>query len=293
MTSRRSLLLGAGATWGAACAGRLARHRPSIAQPDARVAAVEASLGGRVGVFAFELGSGDALAHRSDERFAMCSTFKALLAAAVLARVDAGLLSLERTLPFGTADLIDHSPVTRAHVAAGALSIAELAAAAVVVSDNTAANLLLGAVGGPPALTAWVRGLGDPATRLDRLEPALNANVRGDLRDTTTPRSMARTLARVTAGAALAPASRERLVAWMKACTTGRNRLRARLPAAWDAGDKTGTGNDGAAGDVAIAFPPGRAPVAIAVYFSETPAGPDARDAAFARVGQIVTDTFA
>ena len=283
--------------WGVACAGRLARHpagEPAeAAQPDARIAALETSLHGRVGVFAFEVGSPGVLAHRADERFAMCSTFKVLLAAAILARADAGVLSLDRRLPFGPADLLDHSPVTRAHVAAGTLSIAELAAAAVVVSDNTAANLLLGAAGGPAALTEWVRGLGDPTTRLDRLEPALNANVPGDLRDTTTPRAMARTLAQVTTGSPLAPTSRERLVAWMKACTTGRNRLRAGLPPAWDAGDKTGTGNNGAAGDVAIAFPPGRAPVVVAVYFSETPAGPDARDAAFARIGQIVTETFA
>lgn len=291
MTSRRSLLLGAGTLWGAACAGRLGPKR--AAPPDPRLAALETSIGGRVGVFAFELGSGNVLAHRADDRFAMCSTFKALLAAAVLARVDAGLLSLERRLPFAPADLIDHSPVTRAHAAAGALSVGELAAAAVVVSDNTAANLLLGALGGPAALTEWVRGLGDPATRLDRLEPALNANGPGDLRDTTTPRAMARTLAQVTTGSPLAPASRERLVAWMKACTTGRNRLRAGLPAAWDAGDKTGTGNNGVAGDVAIAFPPGRAAVAVAAYFSETAAGPDARDAAFAHIGQIVADTFA
>ncbi|MFL5308588.1 MAG: class A beta-lactamase [Polyangia bacterium] len=292
-TSRRTLLAGGGALWGAACAGRLVPGQRDTTQPDPRLAAVEASTGGRVGVFAFAVGSGAALAHRPDDRFAMCSTFKWVLAAAVLARIDAGSLSLDQHLPFEATDLIDHSPVTRAHVAAGALTVAELAAAAVVVSDNAAANLLLRALGGPAVLTEWIRSLGDPATRLDRAEPALNANVPGDLRDTTTPRAMARTLAQALTGPPLTPPNRERLLAWMKACTTGRSRLRAGLPAAWDPGDKTGTGNNGAAGDVAIVFPPGGAAVVVAAYFSETTADPDTRDAAFARIGRIVADTFA
>ena len=152
------------------------------------------------------------------------------------------------------------------------MTVGELAAAAVVVSDNAAANLLLRGVGGPPAVTQWARGLGDLATRLDRSEPALNTNLAGDLRDTTTPHAMATTLA--------------------QACTTGRNRLRAGLPAAWNPGDKTGTRENGAAGDVAIAFPPGRAPVFVAAYFSESSAALDARVAAFAEIGRVVTDTF-
>ncbi|HSS40878.1 MAG TPA: class A beta-lactamase, partial [Polyangia bacterium] len=204
-TSRRGLLAGAAGLWGSACAGRLVRAPAKAAETNPRLAAIEAAVGGRLGVFAFELGGGPALAHRPDDRFAMCSTFKCLLAAAVLARIDAGTLSLDKALPFTATDVIDHSPVTRAHLPAGAMTVGELAAAAVVVSDNTAANLLLRAVGGPPAVTQWVRGQGDLATRLDRSEPALNTNLAGDPRDTTTPRAMAENLRRLFLGEALPP----------------------------------------------------------------------------------------
>ena len=278
--------------WSAACVGRMVQHHGGTTQPDRRIAAVEASIGGRVGVFAFQVGSVAALAHRPDDRFAMCSTFKWALAAAVLARIEAGALSFDQPLSFGPSDMIDHSPVTRGHLAAGTLTVGELAAAAVVVGDNTAANLLLRALGGPPAVTQWIRSVGDAATRLDRTEPALNANAPGDVRDTTTPRAMATALAQALTGPPLAPASRERLLAWLRACTTGRNRLRAGLPADWNPGDKTGTGENGAAGDVAIAFPPGRAPVVVAAYFSESNAAYDAKMSAFSEIGRIVTETF-
>jgi beta-lactamase class A len=247
-------------------------------------------LQARLGVFALDAESGRTLAHRADERFALCSTFKWALAAAVLARADRAPALLQQTLGYGADDLLEHAPATRASLAVGSMSVEALAEAVVTVSDNTAANLLLAWLGGPAALTAFWRGLGDDVTRLDRIEPDLNANLPGDPRDTTSPRAMAHSLARTLGGEVLSAPARERLVGWMRASQTGLKRLRAGLPASWQAGDKTGTGWNGAAKDVAIAFPPGGGPVAIAGYVSGGDASLPERNAAHAEVGRIVAD---
>jgi beta-lactamase class A len=170
------------------------------------LAAVEAKVGGRVGVFALDTGAGREFAHRSDERFAMCSTFKWVLAAAILARVERGKLSLDERVSYDSTEFLDNSPSTSSHVAEGFMTVGALAQAAVTVSDNTAANLLLAKLGGPAGFTEFVRSLGDTVTRLDRKEPALNGNEPGDPRDTTSPRAMAglmrKVLSRPAAGSA-------------------------------------------------------------------------------------------
>ena len=220
----------------------------------------------------------------------MCSTFKLLLAAQVLSQVDAGKLDLERRIVYGSADLLPTSTVTSKHVAEGALSVRELCAAIVEVSDNAAANLLLGVVGGPVGLTEFLRRSGDQVTRLDRKEMELNTNLPGDLRDTTTPAAMAGTVANLLTGGALAPASRDRLIGWMKTSSTGVRRLRAGLPEGWSAGDKTGTGTRGAVNDVMIAFPPGRKPVIAAVYLSESTLPTLDLEAAHREIGACVAE---
>ncbi len=250
--------------------------------------AIERDVGGRVGVFALDTGSGRTLAHRADERFAMCSTFKWVLAAAVLGRVDRGELTLDQRVPFGAADLLEHAPITSARVAEGAMTIEALARAAVVVSDNPAANLLLARIDGPAGLTRFARERGDEVTRLDRVELALNENAPGDPRDTTSPRAMVTLMRAVLCGDALSPASRELLIGWLRACETGKARLRAGLPASWTAGDKTGTGTRGAVNDVAIAWPPGRAPVLVAAYLSDGTSDVAALSRAHADIGRLV-----
>lgn len=220
-------------------------------------------------MFVLDTQTGRELGHREDERFAMASTFKWVLAACVLAAVDRGELRLEESIPFGSADLLEHAPVAREHVGEGVLSVEDLLEAAVVVSDNTAANLLLQKIGGPAGLTTFVRSLGDQVTRLDRMEPELNENAPGDPRDTTSPRAMVGLAQRLLLGETLRASSRERLLSWLVACATGRNRLRAGLPADWKAGDKTGGGAHAAVNDVAIAWPLGQRPILIASYLSE------------------------
>ena len=186
------------ATFLAASAGFVAAP---TGQASSELARIEARSGGRLGVFARDTGSGRTIAHRSDERFPMCSTFKMLAVAAILARVDRGLERRDRRLTYTKADLLDPAPVTSAHLATGSMTIADLCAAALISSDNTAANLLLHALGGPHALTAFLRSrpVHDPITRLDRFEPTLNSAIPGDPRDTTTPHQIA--LSRIVAAA--------------------------------------------------------------------------------------------
>ncbi len=290
-STRRQLLLGAIGAMATACVpSRVVTSAPVDVPTLAPLsfAAIEARVGGRLGVFAVDTGSGRQLTHRPDERFAMCSTFKWTLAAAVLARVDAGELSLEDRVGYGPSDLLEYAPTTREHVAAGFMTVDALARAAVTVSDNTAANLLLARIGGPIGLTRFVRLLGDLVTRFDRDEPSLNDNEPGDPRDTTSPRAMVGLMRKVLCADALSAAGRERLLHWLRACETGKDRLRAGLPDGWVGGDKTGTGRRGAVNDVAIAVPPGRASILVAAYLSDGDAEPARLVAAHADVGRLV-----
>jgi beta-lactamase class A len=222
----------------------------------------------------------------------MCSTFKLLAASAVLSRVDEGREHLDRFIPYGPADLLDYAPVTRAHVREGGLPLGVLCQAAVELSDNTAANLILRQLGGPAAVTAFARGLGDPVTRLDRNEPTLNTAIPGDPRDTTSPAAMMADLRALSLGGVLSPTSRERLNGWLTDCKTGLTKLRAGFPATWRVGDKTGNGVNGTSNDVAVAWAPG-GPILIACYLTEAASASDAaRDAIHAQVARIVADRF-
>ncbi|MGD9824590.1 class A beta-lactamase [Desulfobacter sp.] len=259
----------------------------------ASLADIETRVGGRVGVFAVDTASGKVLAHRPDERFAMCSTFKWVLAATVFAQVERNLLSLSSRVLYGHADLLAYAPVTSEHAAEGSMTVSDLIRAAIVVSDNTAANLLLSKLGGPSVVTQFARSCGDTVTRLDRNEPTLNENKAGDLRDTTSPRAMATLMRKVLCGNRLLPEYRNLLLQWLRDCETGYDRLRANLPKDWMVGDKTGTGEHGAVNDIAIAIPPDRSPILIAAFLSEGSADRPALVAAHASISLLVRHYFA
>jgi beta-lactamase class A len=269
-----------------------ARARAQSTPGSGALAALEASSGARIGLAAVDTGGG-AMAYHADERFIMCSSFKMSLAAAVLARADQGRDSLERVVRYGKSDLMDVSPDTTRNLANG-MTVAALCEAAVIYSDNAAANLLLGLIGGPAALTGFWRGIGDTTSRLDRIEPALNIPD-GD-KDTTTPAAILATLRTLLLGDALTPASRQRLRGWMEANTTGGAMLRAGLPPQWAVGDKTGRYMEGefnAAIDLAIATPPGRKPILIAAFTMNGKGDAAAHQALVADIGRVVAKTFA
>lgn len=257
------------------------------------LADLERKSGGRLGVCVLDTRSKRRLTHRADERFAMCSTFKLPLAAAVLRRANEGSLKLDTFVPYTKADMVMHAPVTEPNLAKGGMTILGLVEAAQKQSDNVAANLLLKQVGGPAGLTQFLRGLGDQVTRLDRYEPELNDVPPGDLRDTTSPNAMAMTVEKIATGDTLDPASRERLIQLMIDTTTGSKRIRAGLPKDWRAGDKTGTAANGTSGkynDVACVWPPGSAPIIIAAYYTTPSNSNEVRDedqAILAEVGRI------
>lgn len=258
---------------------------------------IEDRIGGRVGVCAIDTATYVRIGHRQRERFAMASTFKWLLAAGILKRCESGGMQLDSHMLYRREDLLPTSPVSEANIdpatGMGRMTLAQMCEAVVTVSDNCAANLLLVPMFGPEGLTRFVNESGDAITRLDRPELELNENAPGDERDTTTPEAMALTAARLlTTDEMLNVTSREMLIGWMRKASTGLDRLRAGLPAAWNAGDKTGTGGNGAHNDVAIAFPPSGKPIVIASYLSESTAPNADKAAAHAEIARIVVREF-
>jgi beta-lactamase class A len=276
--SRRTLMLGGLAGLGAVLAGCASNSEPSAAPPpptspsasadmtsaETALAALETGFG-RLGVSAIDTGSGAVIRHRADERFLMCSTSKALVASGVLRLSEHEPGLMDRVIRYDRSQLLEYAPVTSQHVADG-MTVSALCDAAITVSDNTALNLLLGVLGGPADATAFVRTLGDQVTRHDRTEPDLNVGAPGDERDTSTPAQLATDLRALVLGDALAVPGRDLLTGWLKANTTGAKQIRAGVPAGWVVGDKTGSGFKGERNDIAVVWPPGRAPLVITVF---------------------------
>lgn len=249
---------------------------------------IEQESGGRLGVALVDSKGALILGFNRDERFAMCSTFKAPLAAAVLAGADGGKFGLEGQVAFGKADILDYAPVVKQNAKRGRLSMEELARAAVEVSDNSAANLLLPFVGGPEGLTAFARAHGDNVTRLDRNEPGLNENAQGDPRDTTSPAAMAGLMARLIFRD-MQPDSAKRLRGWLDASATGDRRIKAGLPKGWTSGGKTGSCGT-AFNDVALVKAPSGEEYLLAVYLDRPTVDAKAAEAAIAETARAALD---
>ncbi len=283
--TRRTFLLAAAAipmvnactTWAPPSNERVAR---------ARFVQLEHELNGRLGVFALDTANGAWLGHRADERFPLCSTAKLMIAAAIL-KQDAQLL--ERRIQYAQRDLVTYSPLTGKSLKQG-MTIAELCAAMLQYSDNTAANLLMKKLGGPAAVTAFARSIGDHKFRLDRFETDLNTAIPGDLRDTSTPATMGRSIQRLMFEGALAPQQSERLQNWLRGNTTGAARIRAGIPVEWAIGEKTGTGDYGTANDVGVLWPPHRKPIVIAIYTTQRAKDAAIREDIIAAAAGIVVD---
>lgn len=249
---------------------------------------IEEETGGRLGIALVDSKGALLLGFNRDERFAMCSTFKAPLAAAVLMGADAGKFGLEGEVPFGDEDILDYAPVVKKNRKRGRMSMGELAQAAVEVSDNSAANLLLPMLGGPGGLTAFMRAHGDTVSRLDRTEPTLNENAEGDPRDTTSPAAMAGLMGRlIFEHMGQAPAAKLR--AWLNASITGDRRIKAGLPQGWSSGGKTGTCGT-AYNDVALVKSPAGEEYVLAVYLDRPTIDAKKAEAAIAQAAAAAMD---
>jgi beta-lactamase class A len=284
--SRRALLTGS-LLAGPAVLGLRAAANNRDRELQHRIADLEGRHGGRLGVAVLDTASNTLIANRGEERFALCSTFKFLATAFVLARVDRKEESLARRIVYARDYLVPYSPITEKHVGEGGLSVGEICEAAMTLSDNTAGNLLLDSFGGPEGLTAYMRSLGDRVTRLDRRETALNEAKPGDPRDTTTPNAMLEILRKTVLGTALSTSTREQLTEWLVANKTGDKRLRAGVPKDWRIGDKTGSGENNATNDIAVMWPPGRAPIIVAAYYAEAHASGDECNAVLSEIGRL------
>ncbi|MGI3899254.1 MAG: class A beta-lactamase [Janthinobacterium lividum] len=292
MLTRRLLVLRTGLTLMGV--GLLTKAQIASAAPEGEefvraIREIEAGSGGRLGVALLDTATGTRIGYRPDEAFPMCSTFKVLAASAVLTQVDAGAARLSSRVRFMQSEVVANSPITKDRVGGDGMTLAELCAAAIQYSDNTAGNMLLGQIGGPAGLTRFARSLGDPVTRLDRMETELNESLPGDPRDTTTPNAMLADLDALVLGSALSIGSRDQLIAWLCGNTTGGTRLRAGLPASWSVGDKTGAGERGSINDVAAIWAPDRMPVLVTAYLTGTAAPADQRNATLASVGRAVS----
>ena len=275
-TDRRSVLTGLGALGVMGCSPVV--H--DLMDFSGEIKNLEAGLGGRLGVAVSA--NGRAFAHRPDERFVYCSTFKMYLAAAILERVQRGEERLDRMAPVTRADMVNHAPVTEPAIGSN-LSIETLCKAVVEVSDNPAANILIREMGGIDALRAWYRSIGDESTTVDRLEPMMN-RVDGD-KDTITPTQSVANLHRlfISTDTPLTPGHKEKLLGWMFDSPTGAGRIKAGVPTGWRVAHKTGTGGYGPTNDIGVIYPPTGDPILLAIYFHATEGStPDQREAVIA-----------
>ncbi|WP_329403635.1 class A beta-lactamase [Streptomyces virginiae] len=292
-TSRRALLtVGAGVALAAALPVGTAR----AASPVAGLRALEREYGARLGVYALDTASGRTVVHRADELFPMCSVFKTLAAAAVLRDLDHDGAHLAKRIHYTLQDVTDAgggSITEKPENITSGLTVAELCSAAIAQSDNAAGNLLLRELGGPTAVTRFCRSLGDRTTRLDRWEPELNSAEPSRVTDTTSPRAIGRTYARLALGDALDSGDRERLNRWLLSNTTSGDRLRAGLPKDWAVADKTGAGSYGTNNNVGIAWPPGRPPMVLAILSTMPEATAPRDNTLIARTAKLLADTLA
>jgi beta-lactamase class A len=246
----------------------------------------------RLGVMVLDHDTGPKFERNADLLFPISSTFKAFAAAALLARVDAGKEQMNRRIRFSADSLVTYSPITELHVGDAGMTLEEICEAACTMSDNTAGNLLLQAMGGPSEFTGFMRSIGDNVTRLDRIETLLNEGAPGDPRDTTSPRAAASSLDKLLLGNVLTEVSRNTLTRWMLGNKVAGPLLRSAIPADWAIADRSGAGGHGSRSIIAAILPPRRKPVVVAIYMTETQASMNDRNAAIAELGKAIVTTI-
>ena len=283
---RRKLLAAAALAPGALMLASRAFAAPAAPALEAGLKELEATTGGRLGLALLDGQGAPLLQYRAEERFPLCSTFKMMLTACILQKSAGDAALMAHRIAVNRHVLVSHSPVVEKHVGQ-TISVEELCAAAMTHSDNAAANLLLDIAGGPAGLTAYARSLGDRDFFLARNEPAMATAIPGDKRDTTTPQSMAQSLYRLVLADALPARQREQLLNWMRANLTGDKRIRAGVPPGWLVADKTGGGDYGTTNDIAVLHRPDKAPLVLAIYFTQKRKNTALRDDVVAAAARV------
>ena len=264
---------------------------------DPELTKLENEFSARLGVYAAVIGTDKVIAHRADDRWAFCSAFKGLAAAALLhapnARLDKRITYTERDLL-----LPDSAPVTKDHVATG-MTLGALCDAAIRYSDGTAGNLLLRELGGPAALTAYLRAsLGDTVTQSVRPEPTLWSEwTPGDLRDTTSPRAIGEDYRKIVLDEVLPAQHRQFLRGLLETANVrvnSKERIRAGVPQGWKVADKTGTGGSyGIANDIAVVWPVNSStPLLMSIMSDQAARGAKANNLLIARTAKYLARTL-
>lgn len=261
----------------------------NLASIQEKLSELEKISGGRLGLFAINTANNLTVQYRAVERFPVTSTFKVLAVAAILKQSVTDRQLLQQRITYNPKDLVSYSPITEKYLG---MTVEELCAATIQYSDNTAVNLLMKLLGGPKAVTEFARSIGDHTFRLDRWETDLNSAIPGDLRDTSTPVVMAKSMQRLVLGDALPPAQRAKLQVWLKGNTTGDASIRAGIPEGWVVGDKTGGGDYGTTNDIGVLWPPTAAPIVVAIYFTQNEKDAQTRKDVIASATRILISAF-
>src|SRR5574344_1760358 len=260
-------------------------------QVEQDVKAIEVSLSARIGVSVLDTQNGEYWDYNGNQRFPLTSTFKTIACAKLLYDAEQGKVNPNSTVEIKKADLVTYSPVIEKQVGQ-AITLDDACFATMTTSDNTAANIILSAVGGPKGVTDFLRQIGDKETRLDRIEPDLNEGKLGDLRDTTTPKAIASTLNKFLFGSALSEMNQKKLESWMVNNQVTGNLLRSVLPAGWNIADRSGAGGFGARSITAVVWSEHQAPIIVSIYLAQTQASMAERNDAIVKIGHSIFDVY-
>jgi len=251
----------------------------------------ERHLGARIGVSIYDIAANDSWSYNGNDRFPLMSTFKVLACAKLLVDVEKGLQSFDTSTVITTDSLINWSPITK-NLVGKKMSLKQACSAAMIMSDNTATNIVLTGIKGPKALTQFMRSIGDDITRLDRIEPDLNEALDGDKRDTTTPNAMVKSLHTILFGDVLSQSSKTQLKQWMIDNKVTGSLLRSVLPKQWSIADRSGSGGFGSRGITAAVWSDKRTPIILSIYLTQTEASFVDRNKAIAAIGKEIFSVY-
>lgn len=252
-----------------------------------KIEKIEDQLDARIGVSIYDVTDNKLWSYNGDSRFPLMSTFKTLACAKLLVDVEKGLQSFDTSHVITENSLIAWSPITEKLIGKN-MSLKEACSATMLMSDNTAANIVLSGIKGPKALTHFMRSIGDEVTRLDRIEPALNEGLTDDKRDTTTPNAMVKSLHTLLFANVLSTSSKDQLKQWMINNKVTGNLFRSILPENWSIADRSGAGGNGSRGITAVVWPDKSTPLIISIYLTQTDASFLLRNKAIVNIGKEI-----
>jgi beta-lactamase class A len=300
----------------------------TTAPVQAEIARISNQVDGVVGVAAWRLdGRGPRILVNAEQQFPMASTFKVPIAGTVLSQVDNGRLKLDQLVPVDPNMMVESEGLAETFSHPGvSVSVENLLELMLTVSDNTATDTLEKLVGGPAVVTQWVRSQGIAGLRVDRdtagmirdfyglpngpsfpdsLTAGLKANPNleekgdkpdpkfdADPRDTATPAAMAQLLERIYTGKALSPASTKLLGEIQQRNTTGKARIRARLPAGTVVAEKTGTIGGSVNNVGVISLPGDGGKLIVAVFIKQSNKPIEDRERVIADISRALYDYY-